>query len=135
MVSSKLLQSCPLATEEDLLNARSAVKMHAKDLNFSVLNQTKIVTAASELGRNVIEHGHGGSMVIESVQSPEGTGIRMIFKDSGPGIPNLDLALTDGFTSQKGMGLGLSGSKRLMDDFDLRSAIGQGTTVAVVKWK
>lgn len=104
-------------------------------MSFSTLNQTKIVTAASELGRNVIEHGLGGSMQVDKVTSDGQVGMRMTFKDSGPGIANMDLALTDGYSSQKGMGLGLTGSKRLMDEFELRSQPNAGTTVVVIKWK
>jgi serine/threonine-protein kinase RsbT len=113
---------------------RASIKMHAADLGFSLVNQTKIVTAASELGRNLIEHGLGGSVKIERVQSDEGVGIRLIFQDSGPGIEDIDLALSDGYTSKKGLGLGLSGSKRLMDEFEIESAPGQGTTITVTKW-
>lgn len=108
--------------------------MHAKDMSFSTLNQTKIVTAASELGRNVIEHGLGGSMQVDKVTSGELVGMRMTFKDSGPGIGDMTLAMTDGYSSQKGMGLGLTGSKRLMDDFELESQPNAGTTVVVIKW-
>lgn len=134
-LSANLLQICQLHSEDDLLDARAAVKMHAKDMSFSTLNQTKIVTAASELGRNVIEHGLGGSMQVDKVTSDGQVGMRMTFKDSGPGIANMDLALTDGYSSQKGMGLGLTGSKRLMDEFELRSQPNAGTTVVVIKWK
>lgn len=133
--STQLLQFCHLTNEDDLLEARAIVKMHAKDMNFSTLNQTKLVTAASELGRNVIEHGLGGSMQVESVTNGELVGMRMTFKDTGPGIIDMQLALTDGYSSQKGMGLGLTGSKRLMDDFELESVPNAGTTVVVIKWK
>ena len=99
------------------------------------MNQTKIITAASELGRNVLEHGLGGDVHIERVQHQEKLGLRMTFIDSGPGIENLNLALADGYTSKNGFGLGLTGSKRLMDEFELTSSQGQGTTVSVTKWK
>lgn len=99
------------------------------------MNQTKIITAASELGRNVLEHGFGGDVHIERVQRQERIGLCMTFTDSGPGIENVNLALTDGYTSKKGLGLGLTGSKRLMDEFELTSIPGQGTTVSVTKWK
>lgn len=111
---------------------RAAVKMHTSDLGFSSLNQTKIMTAASELGRNTIEHGLGGLVMIEHLREPERTGIRLTFKDEGPGIHDHALALSDGYTSKKGLGLGLSGSKRLMDEFDLISP--PGTVITVVKW-
>jgi serine/threonine-protein kinase RsbT len=131
----ELLQVCPLTNEEEIIDARAVVKMHAKDLGFSVLNQTKIVTAVSELARNVVEHGLGGTMRIESVENLETNGLRMTFKDEGPGIADIDMAMTDGYTSQKGMGLGLTGSKRLMDQFKLESTPGEGTTVVITKWK
>ena len=129
------LQLCPLSTEEDLIGARAASKMHASDLSFSIINQTKIVTAASELGRNVLEHGLGGTLRIERVNHLDQLGLRMIFEDHGPGIADMDLALTDGYTSKNGLGLGLTGSKRLMDEFEIESAVGIGTTVIVTKWK
>jgi serine/threonine-protein kinase RsbT len=129
-----LLQYREVVSEDGLVEMRSSIKMLSADLGFSLVNQTKIVTAASELGRNVIEHGLGGSVKIEQVQSDERVGIRLIFADSGPGIEDIDLALSDGYTSKKGLGLGLSGSKRLMDEFEIQSAPGQGTTVTVTKW-
>lgn len=133
-LNANLLQICNLKNEEDLLDARAAVKMHAQDMSFSTLNQTKIVTAASELGRNVIEHGLGGSLQIDKVTSGERVGMRMTFKDSGPGIDDMTLAVSDGYSSQKGMGLGLTGSRRLMDHFELESQPNAGTTVVVIKW-
>ncbi len=129
------LQLCPLSTEEDLISARAASKMHAVDLSFSIINQTKVVTAASELGRNVLEHGLGGTLRIERVNHLDQLGLRMIFEDRGPGIADMDLALTDGYTSKNGLGLGLTGSKRLMDEFEIESKVGIGTTVIVTKWK
>ncbi len=129
-----LLAFHELKTEDDLVLARAAIKMHAADLGFSALNQTKIVTAASELGRNTIEHGLGGNVTIEHVQEPHSGGIRLVFKDSGPGIPDLAQALVDGFTSKKGLGLGLSGSKRLMDEFVVASPAEGGTLITVTKW-
>lgn len=118
-----------------MLEARSAIKMHAMDLAFSSINQTKVITAASELGRNVLEHGLGGIVKIERVAGFERIGLKLTFKDSGPGIVDMELALTDGYTSKKGLGLGLTGSKRLMDDFVIESIPDEGTTVTVIKWK
>ncbi len=129
-----LLAFHELKTEEDLLQMRSAVKMHAEDIGFSKLNQTKIVTTASELGRNVLEHGNGGRVMIEHIKELDRSGLRMIFQDEGPGIDNVEKALVDGYTSKCGLGLGLSGSKRLMDDFELISQLNNGTTVTVTKW-
>jgi serine/threonine-protein kinase RsbT len=123
-----------LVDEDALVDVRASVKMHAKDCGFSILNQTKLVTAASELGRNVIEHGLGGHFWIEKIFSDGRDGLRLLFEDSGPGIPDTELALSDGYTSRKGLGLGLSGSKRLMDDFEMVTTPGEGTTIAVTKW-
>ena len=129
------MQQCRLQNEDDLVEARMAIKMHAVDMAFSTMNQTKVITAASELGRNVIEHGLGGTVKVDRVRDDDRTGIMLTFKDSGPGIENMELALTDGYTSKKGLGLGLTGSKRLMDDFSIESVPAQGTTVTVIKWK
>jgi serine/threonine-protein kinase RsbT len=123
----------PLKTEHDLVQARAAIKMHAADLGFSSLNQTKIVTAASELGRNAIEHGLGGGVKIERAQRDR-VGLRLVFEDNGPGIPDIEQALVDGYTSKKGLGLGLSGSKRLMDEFEIAANAGGGTVITVTKW-
>jgi serine/threonine-protein kinase RsbT len=129
-----LLQYRELTDEDSLVEIRASVKMHAKDFGFSVLNQTKLVTAASELGRNVIEHGLGGAFWLEKISLDGREGLRLLFEDSGPGIPDVDLALCDGYTSRHGLGLGLSGSKRLMDHFEMVTAPGEGTTIAVTKW-
>jgi serine/threonine-protein kinase RsbT len=123
-----------LVDEDSLVDMRASVRMHAKDCGFSIFNQTKLVTAASELGRNVIEYGLGGFFWIEKVNSDGRDGLRLLFEDTGPGIADTELALSDGYTSGKGLGLGLSGSKRLMDDFELVTASGEGTTIAVTKW-
>jgi serine/threonine-protein kinase RsbT len=114
--------------------ARASIKMHAADLGFSQLNQTKIVTAASELSRNVIEHGLGGWVRTEKVQAEGRVGLRLVFQDTGPGIEDVPLAMSDGYTSKKGLGLGLSGSKRLMDEFEIITEPGEGTTIVVTKW-
>lgn len=123
----------PLKNDFDLVQARAAIKMHAADLGFSTLNQTKIITAASELGRNTIEHGLGGGVKIERAQKDR-VGLRLVFEDNGPGIPDVGQALVDGYTSKKGLGLGLSGSKRLMDEFDITPNTGGGTVITVTKW-
>lgn len=130
-----LLQYCDLKTEDDLVQARAAIKLHSADLGFSKVNQTKLITAASELGRNVIEHGLGGFLKIEKISADEMQGLKLVFEDSGPGIEDMELAMTDGYTSKNGLGLGLTGSKRLMDDFSIESQVGIGTKVSVIKWK
>jgi serine/threonine-protein kinase RsbT len=110
------------------------VKLAAINAGFSLVNQTKVVTAASELARNTLDYGLGGFMKLE-ILDEQRIGVRMRFEDQGPGIANLDLALKDGWTSGKGMGLGLSGSKRLMDEFELFSEPGKGTIVIATKWR
>jgi serine/threonine-protein kinase RsbT len=104
-------------------------------MKFSLVDQTKIVTAASELGRNTLEHGGGGSMELAVVVNGVRRGIRMSFSDQGPGIPDIAQALKDGFTSGTGMGLGLGGSKRLMNEFEIESNPGGGTIVTAIRWK
>jgi len=105
------------------------------ELKFSLVDQTKLVTAASELARNTLDHGKGGECVIEVLQNGIKSGLRLEFSDSGPGIPDIDQALKDGFTTGSGMGLGLGGARRLVDDFEISSRMGEGTRVAVVRWK
>lgn len=131
-----LLSYREIKDEDSLMEMRASIKLHAADLGFSLVNQTKIVTAASELGRNVIEHGQGGSVKAERLKlvGQDNYGLRLTFEDEGPGISDISLALSDGYTSKKGLGLGLSGSKRLMDEFELNSTFGHGTKVAVIKW-
>ncbi len=104
-------------------------------LAFTVVDRTKFVTAASELGRNVLVHGKGGTMAIEELQENGRAGLRLVFQDQGPGIPDIAQALTDGFSTARSMGLGLGGAKRLVNEFTLSSVPGQGTTVTVIQWK
>ena len=125
----------PLQSSQDVVVARQLVRTRAAELGFSLVDQTKIVTAASELARNTLEHGGGGECRIESISEGMRKGLRLCFEDHGPGIPDVQLALTDGYTSKNGMGLGLSGSKRLVNEFKIETHVGQGTRVTVVKWK
>jgi len=120
--------------EADLLLVRRLVRERATELGFGILDLTKIVTAASELGRNTLIHGGGGTMLLEIIVEPNRRGIRLTFEDQGPGIADLAQAMTDGFTTRSGMGLGLGGSKRLVNDFELVSRVGQGTKVIVTRW-
>jgi serine/threonine-protein kinase RsbT len=128
-------ETVPLQSSQDVVTARQLVRSRAMELGFSLVDQTKIVTAASELARNALEHGGGGTCRVECLTEGIRKGLRLIFEDQGPGIPDVQLALTDGYTSKNGMGLGLSGSKRLVNEFDIESNVGQGTRVTVVKWK
>jgi serine/threonine-protein kinase RsbT len=125
----------PIHEQADVVKVRHAVRALAIELGFSVVDQTKIVTAASELGRNTLVHGGGGTCTIHAVMNGYVRGIRLVFEDQGKGIPDLQLALRDGYTSGDGMGLGLGGARRLMNEFDVVSAPGQGTRVTVTRWK
>ena len=115
--------------------ARQKVRQWAIELRFSLVDQTKLVTAASELARNTLDYGGGGEMMIETINSGARSGLRLTFEDHGPGIPDIEQALRDGFTSGSGMGLGLGGSKRLVNEFSIESELGKGTKVTVARWK
>jgi serine/threonine-protein kinase RsbT len=128
-------ETLPIKDSSDVVFVRQRVRVWATNLKLSLVDQTKIVTAASELGRNTLEHGGGGELEIAEVVDGVRKGIRLSFSDKGPGIADIKQALTDGFTSKHGMGLGLGGSKRLMNEFDIKTAPGEGTTVTVTRWK
>lgn len=123
-----------IVANADVVKARQTVRAYAQRARLSLVDQTKLVTAASELARNTLTYGGGGTMRVSVVTRGTRTGVKVAFHDEGPGIPDLDLALTDGWSSGKGMGLGLSGARRLADEFDLVSQAGKGTHVVVVKW-
>ncbi len=125
----------PLHTDEDVVRLRKLVRDDMVALKFSLTDQTKMVTAASELARNVLRYGGGGHAEIEQLLENGVGGVRARFIDEGPGIPDIEIAMRDGYTSGGGMGLGLSGAKRLADEFDIDSAPGKGTTVTITKWK
>jgi serine/threonine-protein kinase RsbT len=127
--------SLPLRGEEDIVASRQKVRALTQQLKFSLVDQTKMITAASELSRNTVVHGGGGDMRWELVDDGIRRGLRLHFEDQGPGIPDMKLALTDGWTSGGGMGLGLPGSKRLVQEFELKSIPGQGTRVSITRWK
>lgn len=119
----------------EVVSVRHRVRSFAVELGFSLVEQTKIVTAASELARNMVDYGRGGVVTIEALEAGSRKGLRLTFKDEGPGIPNIQDALRDGFTTGSGMGLGLGGAKRLSNEFDIQSAPGQGTTVTLTRWR
>lgn len=125
----------PITGPDDVVRVRQVVRAWATELKFSLVDQTKLVTATSELARNTLEHGKGGEMKIEVVENGPKKGIRLRFSDQGPGIADLNLALKDGYTTGSGMGLGLSGSKRLVNEFEVKSEVGRGTVVTVIRWK
>jgi serine/threonine-protein kinase RsbT len=124
-----------LRSSDDVVPVRQAVRRQAVALGFNLIDQTKIVTASSELARNTVDYGGGGTALVESVQNDRRIGVRLVFEDQGQGIPDIQQALTDGFTSGHGMGLGLGGAKRLCHEFEIDSVPGQGTRIAVVRWK
>jgi serine/threonine-protein kinase RsbT len=128
-------ESLPLQNSSDVVVARQKVRQWAIELRFSLVDQTKLVTAASELARNALDHGRGGQMTIEIVNGAARNGLKLTFEDNGPGIPDIEMALKDGYTTGAGMGLGLGGSKRLVNDFSIESEVGKGTKVTVVRWK
>ena len=124
-----------VTTSEDVVRVRQKVRAQAVVLGFSLVDQTKIVTAASEIARNTVLHGGGGRMDMDTVRQSGRVGLRLVFSDKGPGIPDVARALVDGFSTGGGLGLGLSGSKRLSNEFDIKSTVGEGTTVTLVRWK
>lgn len=124
----------PIRIEQDVVLARQTARQVAVACNLRLIDQTKLVTAASELARNAVIYGGGGTMEWEILESGLRKGVRLVFADQGPGIPDLAQALTDGWSSGSGMGLGLSGSRRLVDEFDLESAPGAGTRITITKW-
>lgn len=136
-MTSPTTESAPLAIagDADVVRVRQAVRDLTVQAKFSLVDQTKLVTATSELARNTLVYGGGGQVSVALVERAARTGIELVFSDDGPGIPDLDLALTDGWTSGGGMGLGLSGTKRLVDEFEIDTAPGAGTRVRVLKWR
>ena len=127
-------ETLPVRDASDILLVRQLVRECATELGFSVLDQTKLVTAASELGRNTLIHGGGGTMLLETFMKNDRRGLRLTFEDKGPGIADIEQAMTDGFTTRGGMGLGLGGSKRLVSEFEVVSGVGEGTRVTVTRW-
>jgi serine/threonine-protein kinase RsbT len=126
----------PVRSGEDVVKVRQAVRSVAMDLGFSLVEQTKVITAASELARNTLTYGGGGEVRIERLaQGPKRVGVRLTFEDRGPGIPNIELALTDGYTTGTGLGLGLNGARKLSHEFDIWSQPGVGTRVTITRWK
>jgi serine/threonine-protein kinase RsbT len=128
-------ETAPLRSSDDIVRVRRIVREWAVSLGFSLVDQTKVVTAASELARNVIDYGGGGDFRIESLNNDARRGLRLTFSDEGPGIVDMEQAMKDGFTTGGGLGLGLGGAKRLVNEFLIDSKPGRGTTVVVVRWK
>ncbi|MEP7245830.1 MAG: anti-sigma regulatory factor [Gammaproteobacteria bacterium] len=125
----------PVRSSQDVVRVRQTTREKAIALGFTLVEQTKMVTAASELARNTLEHGGGGEVTIEVLNDGARKGVRLIFSDKGPGIPNMDLALKDGYSTGGGLGLGLSGARRLSNEFTIESKPGEGTRVAITRWR
>ena len=124
-----------LRSTDDIIKARQLVRDCAIFIGLSLVDQTKVVTAASELARNTLIHGGGGEMRLQALNDGPRRGVKVVFADGGPGIPDIELAMKDGYTTRGGVGLGLSGSKRLVNEFDIKSQVGKGTMVTIVRWK
>ena len=127
-------ESVPIKSEPDVVTVRRRVREVSAQLGLSLVDQTKIITAASELARNAIIYAGGGTMQLQTLNGPR-VGLRLTFEDHGPGIPDIELALRDGFTTGSGLGLGLGGSKRLVNEFDIVSRPGEGTRITITRWK
>ncbi len=128
-------ETMSIQSSADVVLVRQAVRQRAVELRFSLVDQTKIVTAASELARNTLDYGGGGTVKLEVLQDGIRQGLQLTFEDKGPGIPDIQLALKDGFTTGTGLGMGLSGTKRLVNEFKIVSQVGEGTCVTITKWK
>ncbi|MEH1979105.1 MAG: anti-sigma regulatory factor [Nostoc sp.] len=128
-------ETIDIQSSTDVILVRQSVRQLAVEIGFGLVDQTKIVTAASELARNTLDYGGGGTVKLETLQEGRRRGLRLTFEDRGPGIPDIDLALKDGFTTGNGLGMGLGGAKRLANEFDIQSAVGEGTRIIIVRWK
>ena len=128
-------ESMQIRASDDIVLVRQAVRKKSIALGFGLVDQTKVVTASSELARNTLDYGGGGTVLLELVENGTRSGLKLTFEDQGPGIPDIDQALTDGYTTGKGMGLGLSGAKRLSNEFEIWSKPGEGTRVSILRWK
>ena len=128
-------ETIPIRASDDVVLVRQAVRKWSIEQGFSLVDQTKMITAASELARNTLDYGGGGTVRLEALEDGVRKGLRLTFEDQGPGIPDLELALTDGYTTGKGLGMGLSGSKRLVNEFEIDSRVGEGTRVTITRWK
>jgi serine/threonine-protein kinase RsbT len=132
---TKRTERLEIRTADDVVGVRQQVRMLAVEAGLSLVDQTKVITAASELARNTLDYGGGGEVRLEMVENGARRGVRLVFEDHGPGIPDIQLALKDGFTSGGGLGLGLGGARRLSNEFNIESAVGVGTKITITRWK
>jgi len=128
-------ETLPLRSSDDVVHVRQVARQWSVQMGLGLVDQTKLVTAASELARNTVTYGGGGEVILEALNDSNRRGVRLTFTDQGPGIPDITLALKDGYTTGAGMGLGLGGAKRLVNEFDIVSHVGEGTRVCITKWK
>ena len=128
-------ETMSIKSSEDVVRVRQVARQLAAEQGLSLVDQTKIVTAASELARNTLDHGGGGTVKLEAINSEARRGLRLTFEDNGPGIPDIALALKDGYSTGSGLGLGLSGARRLSNEFEISSRVGEGTRVTITRWK
>ncbi|MBE9111146.1 anti-sigma regulatory factor [Nodosilinea sp. LEGE 07298] len=129
------IEEMDIQSSADVVLVRQAVRQFAIEVGFGLVDQTKIVTAASELARNTLDYGGGGTVKLETLQEGGRRGLRLTFEDQGPGIADIEMALKDGFTTGGGLGMGLGGAKRLANEFEIESVVGEGTRVIVVRWR
>lgn len=135
MSATETAGEVPIQSERDIVLARQLVRRMSQVQGFSLVDQTKMVTAASELARNALIYGGGGAMQWQTLADGGRTGLRLVFVDQGPGIPNLELAMSDGWTSGNGLGMGLSGARRLVNDFEIDTRVGAGTRISIARWR
>ena len=135
MTAGLAIEYLPLTSADDIVKARQLVRTATLESGLSLVDQTKLVTAASELARNTVVHGGGGRVRVECLNEGGRRGVRLTFEDQGPGIPDIELVLKDGYSTGGGLGLGLSGARRLSNDFQIQSQVGKGTTVSITRWK
>jgi len=128
-------EALQIQSETDIVKVRQTVRSWSVEFRFSLVEQTKLITAASEIARNTLRYGKGGTLQMEALRDELKLGLRLVFEDQGPGIPDVELAMTDGYTSGGGLGMGLPGAKRLANEFEISSKLGEGTRVAITKWK
>jgi serine/threonine-protein kinase RsbT len=135
MPTTSRIEVMPVRSGGDVVLARQRVRSWAADIGFNLVDQTKLVTAASELARNMVDYGGGGEVKLEEVANGVRRGLRVTFEDQGPGIPDVEVALRDGYTTGEGLGMGLGGAKRLVNEFEIDSRVGQGTRVVITRWR